>query len=479
MLVDCFGKLGEFKVIKALRAFLDSGFYAALIVLLMLCANLFSLELPVYYLFISLGIVCMLVCSDVKGIVPLVGGAYMSVSTVNNPALHPDYSEAPSIFYDPQFKAQFMTLLVVGGVIMVGRLLSVIILGEKKKFPALAVGFTALGCALIMGGLFTKYYDLKTATFGFLVTASLCGLYFFFYYGIDWKKIKPGEWAVVFTLFGFGAAIELIGMYMNLGGETISITDRGSLVTGWGMYNNVGCILAMCVTAPLYLALIKKHGWIYALLSFVLLIALLFTQSRSSILFGVAVFLAGIVIMLVKAKGKERRALVTVVGAAVAAVAVFVIVAFCVPALRERVLGIFGSLFDSKFNDNGRFDIYETAIKHYKEGPVFGVGFYQCTAYRWGYLTNDAFLPPRYHSTILQLLASGGTVALVCYILHRAETVVMLFRRPTAEKTFIALSIAAVLLTSLMDCHLFNFGPALLYGTLLAYAEGSDLRRNG
>lgn len=478
MLIDCYRKICEFRVIKALRTFLDSSYYTALIILLMLCSNLFSLELPVYYCFIGLGILCVLVCDDLKGIIPLVGGAYMSVSAENNPAVYPANAAAPSIFYDPQFKMQFTTLLVVGGVLMVGRLLSIIILGGKKKKPALTVGFAVLGGALVMGGLFTEYYDLKTAMFGLIVTASLGGMYLYFYYGVNWKKISFDEWAKTFTIFGIGAAIELIGIYVKSGSTIIPITDRGKLVTGWGMYNNVGCILAMCVTAPLYLALKKKHGSAYAVLSFILYLALLFTQSRSSILFGTAVFIAGIVIMLVKSEGKARRSLFFVILAVLAVVAALVTAAFCIPALREKVIGLFGSLFNMKLNDNGRFDIYDTAIEQFKQAPVFGVGFYQCTAQRWGNLSPDAFLPPRYHSTILQLLASGGIVALACYLVHRVETLVMLFRRPSVEKTFIFLSIAAILLTSLFDCHLFNFGPALLYGTLLAYAEGSDLKRN-
>ena len=39
------------------------------------------------------------------------------------------------------------------------------------------------------------------------------------------------------------------------------------------------------------------------------------------------------------------------------------------------------------------------------------------------------------------------------------------------EKIFIALSVFALIGGSLLDCHFFNFGPGILYGTLLFLAE--------
>lgn len=477
MLIDCFGKIGEFKAVKALRAFLDSGYYCALIVALMLCSNLFSIELPVYYCFILLGFLCILFCGDMKGIFPLVGGAYMSVSAENNPAVYPAGSATPSIFHDPQFQTQLIALLVVGGVLMVGRFLSVIILGEKKKVPALAIGFTALGCSLVAGGLFSGYYDLKTALFGLVVTLSLGGMYFFFYYGVNWKKIGFDEWAKLLTILGFGILGEIAGMYLKSGVSGGELFRWTSLITGWGPYNCVGCMLALCLPAPLYLALKKGHGWAFTLISCLFFVGLIFTQSRSSILFGGAIFVAGVVLVLVKTTKEERRRLFFLLGGILLLLVLLLIVFFCIPAIRTKIVGLFSDLFSKGFSDNGRSGIYAQAVEHFKKSPIFGVGFYQCSAFRWGELPADSFLPPRYHNTILQMLATGGLVALACYLLHRVQTVIMLFRHPSDEKTFIALSIAAILLTSLLECHLFSFGPALMYGTLLAYAEGSDLRR--
>ena len=50
--------------------------------------------------------------------------------------------------------------------------------------------------------------------------------------------------------------------------------DRGDLTTGWGMYNNIGCIIAMCIPASFYFASVKAKGWRFTLLGCVTLGAL-------------------------------------------------------------------------------------------------------------------------------------------------------------------------------------------------------------
>ena len=92
--------------------------------------------------------------------------------------------------------------------------------------------------------------------------------------------------------------------------------------------------------------------------------------------------------------------------------------------------------------------------------------------YVWSQLDNfTALFPPRWHNTIIQLLATGGVVCLFGYVVHRVQTVKLFLKNPSGDKTFVALSILALLLTSLLDCHFFNVGPVLLYSAMLAFTE--------
>ena len=77
----------------------------------------------------------------------------------------------------------------------------------------------------------------------------------------------------------------------------------------------------------------------------------------------------------------------------------------------------------------------------------------------------------------MQLLAASGIVGLLAYLVHRMETLVLLFRAPCFEKWMIALSVLALIATSWLDCHFFNLGPGLLYSALLCFAEKQFGRR--
>ena len=60
---------------------------------------------------------------------------------------------------------------------------------------------------------------------------------------------------------------------------------------------------------------------------------------------------------------------------------------------------------------------------------------------------------------------------MLAYIFHRYQTIKLFVKKPTLEKTFIALSLVIFLSTSLLDCHFFNIGPTMFYSLALLFAE--------
>lgn len=469
MLIECFPTVEQCGAVRRLRAFLASPFYIALIVLLMVTANLFTLELPVFYCYLVAGLLAVLFGDDLSGIMPIACCAYMTISVESNNPASADMA-GTSALYRPEFILQLIFLIVAALLLIAGRLAVMLMRGEKRGMPALTLGFAAFGLSLVLGGLFSPYYDLRTVIFALAITASLCALYFLFYYGVDWRKIGKDYFAQLFLMIGFGVIAELVGIYLKSGILMKPGVDRGIIVTGWGMYSNVGCVLAMCLPAPLYFAAVKRHGWVFLLAALALMVGLVFTQSRGSILFGAIVFAIGLVLVLIFTKGRERvNHLIVLAAVGIAAVVLCLVLWEKLLPLFESMLNTFGEGADLS---NGRGPIYEEGIRHFTEAPFFGVGFYQCTAFRWGNLPKDAFLPPRYHNTFIQCMATGGIVALVCYLLHRLETIFLLFAHPTKEKAFLALCILGLLLTSTVECHFFSFGPGLLYSVLLVCAEG-------
>ncbi len=462
MLTAAFPKLEKTKAIQALRKFFRSPWYCALIAALMAVSEIFGAELPVYYIYFVIGVTCLLVCEDTLGIVPIVCCGYMTFSAKNNPGRFPE----TSAFRQPEALFQLGVILTFAVVLFIGRMLLSFWELPKKRAPRLAIGFAVLGAAYMLGGLFSGYYAFDTALYGFVQIVSLAVFYFFFYYTVDWRNVKAEYFATVFFAVGVGMLAEIIGMYFLPGVIVDGKLVRGALYTGWGVYNNVGCIMAICVPAPFYFAAKKRFGWLYTIAGCVFFLGVVLTQSRGSILSAVVVFAACGIAALVKAQKKEKIGVFVVLAAFVLAVGIGLVVK------RDETNIIFSSFFTNGMDDSNRFNIYKACWQDFLEAPAFGKGFYHSSGYVAG--KPGSFIPPRAHNTIFQLLASGGIVALLAYLYHRGETLWMYFRHPTTEKTFSFFCVGALLLTSLLDCNFFNIGPGLLYSVLLVFAECTD-----
>ncbi len=478
MLTAAFPKLENMKCTRFLRAFFRSAYYPFLVAALMAVSELFALEIPVYYIYLLFGILCVFFCEDTLGVLPVVCCGYMTFSAQNNPGRFPK----TTAFADPKVMLALAMVLILAGIVLLGRLVQCILLG-RRGMPRLTFGFLALGVAYMLAGAFSGYYASDTFFYGVVQILSLAFFYFYFFFTVDWEKADKRYIFFILMAIAAGLFAEILGMYWQSGILTAEYPDRSMLFTGWGIYNNVGGMMAMCMPAPFYFSLkSKKNGWLFTLLGCIFMLGVILTQSRSAIFCGGAVFAAAAVIVLCRTRGKERIINASLFGVFAAALIVAVIL------LRNNVSSLFTSLFGIDLNDNGRFEIYGNCFKTFREFPIFGKGFYHTPGV---VMTNDGvmhvvypdsssdfgFLPARAHNTILQLLASGGIVALVAYLFHRAQTLFLFFRRPTAEKTVIALCVASLLLTSLLDCHFFNFGPGLIYSCLLVAAEGSDRGR--
>lgn len=470
MIYESCEKIGQWRFVRALRSFFSSPWFIAMTCLVMVFSNIFSLELAAFYYFLLTGVLIVLFAEDLRGIVPIVLCAYMSISERNNPSWYPE----TSAFYDPAFKAQMIFIIVILSLLFLFRLISKLIAGQNRKRPKLAFGFLALGLSFLSAGLFSPYYSFKTVFFGFVEIAALSVFYFLFFFSLDWEEMDKRYLFYVLAFVGMGIFVEIIGIYIRLfltNDFSQQIFNRGKIFTGWGIYNNIGCAVAMCLPGPLYLAVKeKKYGWCYLLCALVLVVALLLTQSRGSILFGGIVFAAGLVLTLVFCEKRRRIEYLIILGS-FAVVAVIGCAVFW-----NQLQKLFESLpFNDFFGSNGRTEIYKDGWQQFLNDPIFGVGFYGINEiehkFLWGNLPEGAFFPARYHNTYIQLLASGGIFAMGCYLFHRFETIIVFFKKPSKEKLFLFLSVAALILTSIVDCHFFNFGPGLIYGIVLVFAE--------
>ena len=461
MLIKLFPKLGDNFIIKYIKRGLESRYSAILIAALTLLSNLFSWEFPVFYTFTVIIAFAALFCDDMLCLLPMACCSYFTFSKTNNPLS----SSHTSVFLEKSTRNSFWVIVAVVAVFVIGRLVFDLVTNkERRRFPKLTWGFVALGLAFVLGGLFSPLYGVKTAFFGLTEILAMSFSYFYFYFTVDFKKVDKSYFAYLMIVVGFLLCGEVVGMlyyggFFSAEGEF----SRSKLYTGWGMYNNVAGALIMCLPAPFYYATTKKHGWAYLLLGNVFLVALFFAQSRGGIIFGTALYALCLFVMLWKTS--KRLPLI------VAEMAVLTVVGLICLFFKEQLWNMFYSVIQRGLDDSNRFNIYISGLKQFLDYPVFGNGFYACENFRWGDKDIGGFLPPRYHNTYVQLLASGGAVAFIAYIFHRYQTISMVFKKRNVEKYFIGMCILGLLLTSILDCHFFNFGPGFTYSALLLLLE--------
>jgi len=472
-LINGFNKIRLSKFNAWANKFMYSPYCVALFGFFALLANIFALEI---YFYILVGIFSVYVCvlaKDLLPIMPLFIFCYVSPSAKNNPGI-----SNSSLFYGWEGYVSLAIVLVV----CVTFLLRVGLdkgMGYKKLFTqkrALALGFCLLAISYLISGIGSDGYlsvAKNNVVFSLIQFLALFLLYFIFSATVNWKDVKKDYFAWVGVIMGVVVTCELLHIYLVKDIIQNGSIVRSGLVLGWGHYNNIGALIAMSIPFAFYLASTKKHNYLYLILAAFLLCGLILSCSRGSIVCGVVIFLVCFAISFFKNDHKKQFRISTLVFVIVAVIVSLICKDFLIK-LFEKVPSIVNSASESGFNDSNRFNIYKEGLKAFKKYPIFGQSFFARDYVPYGYSIVDSFtefFPPRWHNTIIQILSSCGLVGMAAYMFHRFQTIKLIVKKPSLEKTFIALSILTLLMMSMLDCHFFNIGPTFIYSLALVFAE--------
>jgi len=464
MLVKVYEKLKENIFVKFIRKVMDSTWMMAIIVALAAISNIFGLEIPVYYCYTVMIILATLFCDDLLSLLPISCCGYMTFSKKNNPLS----KEQTSVFLNDKTIVHMYIIGITIALFAITRIIfDVVTNKDRRRKPKLLHGFIALGLSYILGGLLSDGYGFNTIFFGLVEILTLFFTYFCFYYCVDWKRVSKNYFPLLFTFIGFLMVVEVFNMLVE-GGlfETNGAFNRKALYTGWGHYNNVAAVSLICIPAPFYFSCTKKNGWFYSMIGTLFLLFTILTQSRNGMLMGSITYIICVITVLFKSKGIEK----------VKNFIFFLSVLLCAMGFlyvfSDQIHNLFSSVYKVGTDDNGRINIYRKGLKQFFEYPIFGNGFYKCETFRWGvaYKSGD-FLPPRYHNTYIQILASCGIVGIVAYAYHRIETLKLLLKNRNIGNIIISISLFGFILISLFDCHFHNLGPGFLYSALLLLSE--------
>ncbi len=455
-------------ILSAADRFVYSPWYILLVICMAIIANTCALELEIYTTYTAMYVCMCLFGHDLLPVMPMLISCYLIPSSQNNPG-----KNANSIF---SFGNGGEHILLLAAIVIIFLLLRLsfdktngFVTIPKKKFTLLS-GILILGIAYMISGIGSdEYLQLaqKNIFFGFLQLAALIVPYFVFALAVDWKNAPTNYISYIGVGVGFLLLAELVHGYFTQKDVIISgVLQRHYLFTGWGTHNNLGGMLAMMLPFPFFFSCKYKHGWIGMIIGTLFMSGIVFTSSRSSILIGGLIYLICTILVLILSKKK--------IGAVIWLLLIISCVAFLIYKYSTYLLTLLNYITNPSLQGNGREDIYAHGIRQFLKYPLLGESFYPTDYIPWDFSEVESFssfFPPRWHNTVIQLLASCGMVGLGAYIFHRIQTIRLLFRKPSVEKTFIGLSISALLLTSLLDCHFFNIGPVLFYSMALAFAE--------
>lgn len=454
-------RLKASKPVQALLYACNSMWFIAVPFLLALISNMFSLEIPVY-IFVTLTVCFILLFNhDTKPVIPFFIAMYFGTSRKNSPIL------TDTGIYQTAWSLGLVIGLVAFAVVCF--CIRMVVTGEYKNFRfrnmRMSTGLLAFGAALVLGGLFSAEMNWQNVLFGSLEFVAFAFIYLYFTVTIDWKNCGVKYIAYSMLAMGVLMCLELMWIYVTVDGViTGGVINKYIILTGWGIQNNIGGMMTLSLPFCYYLAVKEKHGWIYILLAECILTASLFTLSRTSIITGIGVAIAGSVLVCVFSKNKRIDLIVLGASLAAGLILFFVFI--------DKLGELLDSMIDLGLDLSGREELYVYGINQYISNPFFGVGYFMDP----GFEVYDMIVPGRYHNMFIQILASCGSIGIAAYLFHFQQVVRVAIKKISKGRIFIAFGILTLMALSQMDNHFFNIGPGLIYSAMLCFLEGDLIK---
>lgn len=455
--------------VKAFISFCEGPFYMLLFGALVLFGHLFHIELWLCAVEIVLLSAALLVTDSVKPLAIANLTFIFQVTLTHSPSA-PHFST----YY---FEGAHLYLVLVLCVILVAALVTYLV--RTRFFSRLRFGKTPLlipllllSAAFLLNGLFFDRYTVSNLTFGLTQVAVYLLDFLVLYDGLSrMKREELLPFAVELSLTVSWILIaELANVYLV--SVTAGLLDKREIMFGWGIANSCACCLSVQLPLLFY-GIYSGHRRILSGLTLLLvLVALVCTLSRSAILFAAVILLLcmGYACLFGQHRRRFRLASVGII------VGLFALCGVLVAAFPDKVATVMDYFRRVGIGDSGRICIWREALENFRENPSFGVGFYGrriLNSETLGDVYTD-FYPEFAHNTLLEMLASAGIFGLAAYLFLRVRSFAVFFKRPSAEKVFLGLSVLMFLLESQLDIFTFSIYPTFFYNFALAMAFALD-----
>lgn len=456
------------KGINAISKFMDTMYFAIVLVCIELFCYFLELDL-ITILTVSFFITFALLFKKNLNCLLVI---FLTMGSIISLGKSPGNIPLKSLYYFQP--SVYMTCIVAAGVPVIIATVKGIRNCVKQEFKStpLLISIFVLCLTFLINGIFSDTYRPLDALFG---------VFMVFFFGILFLAIIPGMKINRNTLLGisrqiaiyaFVPIIELAVYYIKNFADGMSLDTRTMIFLGWGNRNTIGLVFLLCLC--FIIALIKYEpnkgirigGCVVGVLT---IVGIVFSFSRQAYVCGGVLAVAYLVYALFHSEGKKKICCIVSVGTITAGIVVTFIILF--------INGFFETITMDNlitFGD-GRIYLWGKALEVFKDNPIFGGGFY----YLGGdpKVQLDNIMPLCCHNTILQMMSACGLFGLLAYLGYRAVTIRIALKNFDSYKLYPILGVGVILITSLLDIHLFDLFGSSFYAILLAMAmspKGED-----
>lgn len=470
-------KVENSKVTLFLQRALSSYYFPLVTAVVAIIGYYSGVELLTVWFLAICGTAVLICCKDVSPIICIFLFINVLISLQHCP-LDPVNSQYLST---PAVGGQIIAAICLICLAIVYRFVLSLVRRQFKITPTFW-GLLAFSLALTFGGIFYSHYTLMSLIFGFGLGAIFLCVYVFMCANLKMDDAAFKRIAFYFLIWFAVVTLELVVAYFITDGLIVNgKVERGKLMFGWGTYNNMGVFLTLTIPAWFYFARKYDKFGIAFLIGGLFNLGMCFlSMARQAMLMGTIIFVIGCVWLLIRDRGKKR----IINACAMGGLLLVIIIAAAV--MHDKVGHFFSSLLAGLKTGNGRTRLWAQGMDNFLNHPLLGIGFYDPLALevypggslpQVGYYAGDSLStsdPYMCHNTIFQILSASGLVGLVAYVVHRMHTVFSYVSNPTDERTFIALTVAGLLLLSLLGNHIFSVLPTLIYSALIAMLTNTE-----
>ena len=353
------------------------------------------------------------------------------------------------------------------------------VLAIRKKSLFL-FGILALDAAILLGGLFSKHWNLKSIFYGIVLIAGL-NIFFLMLSSIVKKcdkDIFPYTCRIlILTCLVISAQVIVAALRAHAQNDLVIFStsmdrwliQRSHFSFSWGLPTIVGASAIIGIPAAFYLAKNERYPALYYCCALLFWGVSFIVNTRSAMIVGAFFLLIGAVIASCSGKNKKTNLFLSVVlGAGFLAAAAI----FCA---RAALHGNLGNLltdayklfrFDSVYD---RIRIFKAGLGDFVSYPVFGVGWSKGALET--NVRTDNFYGNMYHCIIIQLGASTGVVGITAFVYHFKDIAILAIKQFRADRLLLLAVPIMILSLSLVDNFIFYLNFQIIYAAFLVLAE--------